>query len=59
METENKYVKTEVMIFNKSGRVICSNTFTCGDSVIELCHQYSYLGILFTPSGTFTNQLII
>ena len=48
--------KTNVMIFNKSGRVLKSMSFHLGTTEIKLCTEYKYLGILFKPSGVFPMQ---
>ena len=54
--------KNKVMIFNKSGRLLPNYSFHFDTTNIKLCNEYSYLGIVFTPSGSFTkaiNVLII
>jgi hypothetical protein len=45
--------KTKVMTFNKRGHFLSNNNFSYGNSPIQLCDNYTYLGILFTPSGSF------
>jgi len=49
--------KTKVMIFNKSGRMLNNHVFKYDNNLIELCNEYCYLGILFTPSGSFTKTI--
>ena len=49
--------KTKIMIFNKSGRVLSNHSFTFGDNNLIICNEYNYLGIVFTPSGTFTKAI--
>ena len=49
--------KTNVMVFNKSGRILNTYSFKFNDQVIELTSEYKYLGILFKPSGIFTNAI--
>jgi hypothetical protein len=49
--------KTKVMIFNKSGRLLTKFSFKFGKHNIQLCGEYSYLGIVFTPSGSFTKAI--
>ena len=48
--------KTEVMIFNKTGRHIRKN-FVYGDQTISTTRQYKYLGFLVTPSGEINSGL--
>ena len=45
--------KTKIMIFNPTGKKI-SNIFNFGKEMLEVVNSYSYLGILFTASGSFT-----
>ena len=50
--------KTKILIFNKSGRLIKPSTnLRIGDEVIESTKVYCYLGIVFTPSGSFTTAI--
>ena len=52
--------KTKVMIFNKSGKVLNENpehTFYCGDTLLEVVGQYTYLGVIIKPSGSFNNAI--
>ena len=49
--------KTKVMIFNKSGRLLSKYSFKFDTHDIQLCQEYSYLGIVFTPSGSFTKAI--
>lgn len=49
--------KTKVMVFNKSGRKNVKDTFTYNDEIIENCTEYKYLGIIFKPSGIFSNAI--
>ena len=49
--------KTKVMIFNKSGRLLSSYSFKFDTHDIQLCQEYSCLGIVFTPSGSFTKAI--
>ena len=46
--------KTKVIIFNKGGYKISRFHFTLGDSEIDVVQDYTYLGILFSSSGSFT-----
>jgi hypothetical protein len=46
--------KSKVMIFNKSGRKINKDKFIFNNSALEYCTEYKYLGMLFKPSGSFT-----
>ena len=49
--------KTKTMIFNKSGKKLTKDKFVLNNEVIECCTEYKYLGILFKPSGIFTNAV--
>ena len=44
------------MIFNAGGRTL-KELFTCGQSVLENVGEYSYLGIIIKPSGSFTQAV--
>ena len=54
--TVNLY-KTNVMIFNKSGRVLKNFKFLFGGEDVKLSSEYKYLGILFKPSGVFSHAI--
>ena len=45
------------MIFLKSGRLLPDYSFNFDTQNIKLCNEYSYLGIAFTPSGSFRKTL--
>jgi hypothetical protein len=47
------YEKTKIMIFNKAGKRIKEN-FTLDNTPLECTDSYTYLGLVFVPSGTFT-----
>ena len=50
--------KTKVLIFNKSGRLLKPSTnIKIGHEIIESTKSYCYLGIVFTPSGTFSHAV--
>ena len=49
--------KLNVMIFNKSGRVLKNIKFNYGDVMLQITDQYCYLGIIFVPSGSFAKAL--
>ena len=50
--------KTKILIFNKSGRLLKpSINLKIGNEIIETTKSYCYLGIVFTPSGTFTHAI--
>ena len=44
--------KTEAIIFITSGNIFRSE-FTLGNQPIQVTDSYVYLGIAFTPSGSF------
>ena len=46
--------KTKVVIFNKAGRLINSESYSIFNKTISCTTTYKYLGILFSASGTFT-----
>ena len=48
--------KTKVMIFNKSGKLL-NDGFTLGNVPLQNVNSYTYLGLMFVPSGSF-NQAI-
>jgi exonuclease III len=45
--------KSKIMIFNKAGKLI-PTTFSIGNNQLELTKEYKYLGIILTPSGSFS-----
>ena len=46
--------KTAVMVFNRTGRLLNeSNSFYYGETPISPAREYTYLGIVFTLSGSF------
>ena len=49
--------KTKVIVFNKSGRILKGFSFLYDDEPISLTNEYKYLGILFKPSGTFSDVI--
>ena len=50
--------KTKIMIFNKRDHSITKYNFAYGNVPLQICND-SYLGIIFTPSGSFKTALII
>ena len=46
--------KTKVMIFRKGGILRRNETFKYGDYELEVLSKFSYLGIVFTTGGAFT-----
>jgi hypothetical protein len=44
--------KSEVMIFNKSGKILKGHNFLYDGNTVSLVNEYKYLGIIFKPSGT-------
>ena len=49
--------KSQIMIFNKSGRLIQDYPFKYDGKPLEVVDNYPYLGIIFTPSGSFTKAI--
>ena len=50
--------KSNVMIFNKKGHLIKNFTFTYGNTALKITNEYCYLGVIFTPSGSFQNAMV-
>ena len=46
--------KTKVIIFNKGGKLIKNIGFQYNQEVINVVKSYTYLGIVFIPSGKFS-----
>ena len=53
MANEDKYKEDKSIIFNKSGKIFRSE-FKLGNQSIQVTDSYVYLGITFTPSGSFS-----
>lgn len=49
--------KTKVIIFNKAGKTVKGNVFKFDGNLVEIVNEYKYLGIIFKPSGTFTDGI--
>lgn len=49
--------KTQIMVFNKSGRLLLKNKFYFGSNELKLTQEYKYLGILMKPSGVFSHSV--
>lgn len=49
--------KTKVIIFNKAGRILKGYDFLHEGSIVEIVNEYKYLGIIFKPSGTFSEGI--
>ena len=50
--------KTNVMIFNKTGKMMYTNIFFINNNSITIANEYKYLGLLFKPSGSFSYAVI-
>ena len=48
---------TKVIIFNKGGHIIKRLNFWLSTEPISITQQYCYLGIIFTPSGSFNSAI--
>ena len=46
--------KIKIMIFNKSGKILKRFSFRYENQNIEITNEYTYLGIIFKLSGTFS-----
>ena len=49
--------KSQVMIFNKPGHLLKNYRFKYGNLNLDIVREYTYLGIIFTPSGSFTRAI--
>ena len=49
--------KSNVMIFNKRGRIIDKYRFTYDNFEIKITNEYCYLGIIFVPSSSFSKAI--
>ena len=49
-------LETKIMIFNKRGHSITKYNFTYGNVPLQIYND-SYLGIIFTPSGSFQTAI--
>ena len=49
--------KTNVLIFNKAGRVVRNLKFHYSSENIAIAGEYKYLGVLFKPSGVFSHAI--
>ena len=49
--------ETKVIIFTKSGKVHKGFSFTYDGQTVEIVSEYKYLGIIFKPSGSFTEAI--
>ena len=47
--------KTKIMIFRKGGRLSNNLDFKYGNNPIEIVCRFSYLGVVFTTGGSFTD----
>lgn len=46
--------KTKIIVFNSSGHLIKRFTFTFKGAPVLITDSYCYLGVIFTPSGSFS-----
>ena len=46
--------KSKVMVFRKGGRLAQNLVFMYGDINLEIVKKFNYLGIVFTPGGSFS-----
>ena len=45
------------IIFSKAGKTIKGNVFKFDGNLVEIVNEYKYLGIIFKPSGSFTDAI--
>ena len=50
--------KSNIMIFNKAGRLLENSTFTYGGINIQITKEYCYLGIISVPSGSLAKSIL-
>ena len=50
--------KSQVIIFNKSGRKLTGSKFTFQNRPMEVVNKYCYLGIDLYPSGSFRTSIV-
>ena len=46
--------KTKVVHFRKKNKAITDFEFKLGDSILEICHKYKYLGVILNEFLDFT-----
>ena len=46
--------KTKMLVFKKGGRLPVNLNFYYGNDVLEIVNKFVYLGIVFTPGGSFS-----
>ena len=51
--------KSKVMVFRKGGRLAQNLVFMYGDINLEIVKKFNYLGIVFTPGGSFSEAQAI
>ena len=49
--------KTQVIIFNKGGKLLKNNVFLFNNIPLQNVQEYKYLGIMFRASGTFSKAV--
>ena len=49
--------KSKTMVFNPLGKLITDNTFSYLGKPLEMVKEFSYLGIAFSMSGSFSNAI--
>ena len=49
--------KSQVMIFNKAGKLLKKNTFTINGQKLDIVRKYTYLGVDIPSSGTFSTSI--
>ncbi len=49
--------KTKIIIFNKAGHCLRHIKFSVNGQLLEVCSSYMYLGVIFTPCGSFTKAV--
>ena len=50
--------KSQVVIFNKSGRKLTGYKFIFNDNPMDVVNSYCYLGIDLFPSGSFRTSIV-
>ena len=47
-------IKSKIIIFRKGGRLPRNLSFRYGDTNLEIVNKFAYLGIVFSPGGSFS-----
>ena len=54
MEVDCSLIKSKIIFFRKGGRLPQNLAFRYGDTNLEIVNKFTYLGIVFTSVGSFS-----